>query len=201
MLSSRPMTIVAFIQDGQSIVGISDSGAFCDDSITLRLDSKMYLKDIPGLGQALVGGCGSFSSLQFIRFSDWPECTGEDCGFSHLVEKYLVTELQPYLAKTMHKRFGKVGEPRETYTDWQLLIGIPGAGIFSLHACGDVGKTYDPVRAFACIGSGEAHAKATIESLKATSLPSWEILQAGAEAAHCSVSSIRPPFTLNYIMA
>jgi hypothetical protein len=195
------MTIVAFLQDGQSIVSICDSGCFCDDSVTLRVESKVYSKSIPGLGKALVGGCGSFSSLQFIRFKDWPECTGEDANFALLVEKYLVVDLQPFLAKEMHRRYGKLGEARENFMDWQLLVGIPGAGIFTLYACGDVGKTYDPVRAFACIGSGEAHAKATIEVLKDTSLPSWEILQLGAQAAHCSVSSIRPPFTLNYIMA
>jgi hypothetical protein len=195
------MTIVAFLQDGKSIVGISDSGAFSGDTVQLRIESKVYTKDIPGLGKALVGGCGNFSPLQFIRFSEWPQCRGDEANFAHLVEKYLVIELQPFLSKAMHKRYGKSGEPRENYTDWQLLLGIPGAGIFTLSPCGDVGRTYDPVRSFACIGSGEAHAKATIESLKDSTLPSWEILRAGAEAAYCSVSTIRPPFTLNYIMA
>jgi len=195
------MTIVAFIQDGQSIVSICDSGAFSEDSVSLRVECKVYLKEIAGFGQVLVGGCGSFSALQFIRFTDWPEFTGEDSNYALLVERYLVVELQPFLAKAMHKRYGKTGEPRESYTDWQLLIGVPGAGIFTLYACGDVGKSYDPVRAYACIGSGEAYAKATIEFLKTSALPSWEILQAGAKAAHCSVSSIRPPFTLKYIMA
>lgn len=201
------MTIVCFIEDGGGIVGISDSSASSDDDVHVRKDSKMFNKAVEGLGQCLVGFCGMFAIGQWFRFQDWPEAPADMSNdYSYTVEKYLVTVLQPYLNKTLKKRFGKDEQGRVVaeYQDWTLLVGVPRGGIFTLYPNGDVGKAWDPdnVQAHACIGSGEHHAYTCISTCKKTrtDLRSWEMLQLGVEAAYKCVSSIRAPYDLKYIM-
>ena len=211
--SISKMTIVCFIEDGGGIVGISDSSASSDDDVHVRKDSKMFKKSM-GVGHSLVGFCGMFAVGQWFRFQDWPALPmpkapahiEEEEDYSYMVEKYLVTVLQPFLKKSLKKRFGKDdrGQVLAEYQDWTLLVGVPGGGIFTLYPNGDVGKAYDPdsKQAHACIGSGEHHAYTCISTLKKTrtDLRSWEMLQLGVEAAYKSVSSIRAPYDLKYIM-
>ena len=186
------MTIVCFIEDGGGIVGISDSSASSDDDVHVRKDSKIFNKTVDGLGHCLVGFCGMFAIGQWFRFQDWPAAPDVGKDYSYSVEKYLVTVLQPFLNKTLKKRFGK---------DEQ---GVPRGGIFTLYPNGDVGKAWDPEdrQAHACIGSGEHHAYTCISTLKKTrtDLRSWEMVQLGVEAAYKSVSSIRAPYDLKYIL-
>lgn len=202
------MTIVCFIEDGGGIVGMADSSASSDDDVHVRQESKMFQKSVGGMGQCLVGFCGSFAVGQWFRFQDWP-IQQDDMSreYSYSVEKYLVTVLQPYLNKTLKKRFGKDerGQVLGDYQDWTLLVGVPRGGIFTLYPNGDVGKAYDPDarQAHACIGSGEHHAYTCISTLKKTrtDLRSWEMVQLGVEAAYKCVSSIRAPYDLKYVMA
>jgi hypothetical protein len=195
--------------DGASVVSIADSGSFCDDAVQVRENAKQYVKNISGLGQVLVGVSGTFSVLQWIVNCDWPACAREDSCYADLVQRYLVLTLQPFLRKSLFKRFKKYSSPVEGQEDdtmdWYLLVGVPGCGIFTVYANGDVEKAWDPKHCMthACIGSGGPVADACIKTLKAmnTSLTSWEILDVAAQTAFQSVSSVRGPFTLKYLMA
>jgi hypothetical protein len=195
--------------DGNAVVGISDSGAFCDDNVQVREDSKQHIKHIEGIGRVLIGISGTFSVLQWIINIDWPACQLEDDTYASLLQRYLVVQLQPFLQKSVFKRFKKHATPKAQEegdsTDWNLLIGVPGCGIFTLYANGDVEKAWDPkhVMAHACIGSGGIVADACIKTLKVTSssFTSWEMLDLAASAAFQSISSVRGPFTTKYLMA
>ena len=195
--------------DGGAVVGISDSGAFCDDSVQVRQNCKQHQKHVQGLGNLLVGISGNFSVLNWIITIEWPECFFEDSSYSTLVQRYLILKLQPFLKKSLFKRFKKYTAPREGQEDetmdWNLLIGVPGCGIFTLYANGDVEKAWDPKHAMshACIGSGGAAADACIKTLKITqdNLTSWQMLDIAAHTAYASISSVRGPFETKYLLA
>jgi hypothetical protein len=195
--------------DGNTVVGISDSGAFCGDNVQVRENSKLHIKHIDGLGHVLIGVSGTFSVLQWIVNLEWPPCEVEDFNYTSMVQKYFIMELQPFLKKSVFTRFKKHSTPKaqeeDDTMDWNLIVGVPGSGIFTLYANGDVEKAWDPnhAMAHACIGSGGVVADACIKTLKVTapSLSSWEILDVAATTAFQSISSVRGPFTTKYLMA
>ena len=193
--------------DGNAVVGIADSGAFCDDNVQVRENSKQHTKYIEGIGHVLIGISGTFSILQWIVTIDWPPCEIEDSNYASLLQRYFIMDLQPFSKKSVFKRFKKHSTPKpeeDETMDWTLLVGVPSCGIFTLYANGDVEKAWDPNHgmAHACIGSGGVVADACIKTLKVTStLRSWEMLDYAASAAFQSISSVRGPFTTKYLMA
>ena len=198
------MTIVCMILDGGAILSIADSGGFCNDNVRLRKDAKTFTKDISGLGTVMVGFCGGFNIGQWFHYGlEWPACEDALSTFAEHVETYLVKVLLPSFTKSIHKRFIKRGLAVEEANDWSVIVGVPKCGIFTLYPNGDVEKAWDPKfpsLPHACIGSGEGVAYTYIASKKNSSLP-WDILQQGVRAAYESISSIRPPYDLKYLMA
>jgi hypothetical protein len=201
------MTIVCMMLDGNAILSIADSGGFCDDTVRLRKDAKTFVKDISGLGRIMVGFCGGFNIGQWFHYGlEWPTCEdAHSSTFAEHVERYLVKTLLPRIAKSLHKRFFKRGISLEDTNDWNVIVGVPNCGVFTLYPNGDVEKAWDPdcsALPHACIGSGAAVAYiAVAASKKNPAISTWDILQHGVQAAYENISSIRPPYDLKYLMA
>jgi hypothetical protein len=200
------MTIVCMLLDGNAIVSIADSGGFCEDSVRLRKDAKTFVKDVNGLGKVMVGFCGGFNIGQWLHYGlVWPVCENATSStYAEHVETYLVKTLLPSFAKSIQRRFLKRGISLEEATNWTAMVGVPNCGVFTLYPNGDVEKAWDPnypAMPHACIGSGETVAHATVAQCKKQGIQSWEILQNGVQAAYESISSIRPPYDLKYLMA
>ena len=116
------MTVVSAIVDGNVCIFSSDSGSFSDESVSIRNNSKVFSKTIKGAGECLVGFAGTFAICQWIKFLEFPECPQEISS----LEKYLVQKLQPFLAKSLRRRWKKQeGHDADLdVTDFVLLFGM-----------------------------------------------------------------------------
>jgi len=194
------MTIVSAIVDGSVCIFSSDSGSFSDESVSIRSNSKIFLKTIKGAGDCLIGFAGTFSICQWIKYLDFPDCPVD----VHSLEQYLVQNLQPFLSKSLSKRWKKQeGHDADLdVTDFVLLLGMNGC-LYTLYSNGDVEKAHcnEGMLCFASIGSAGAVSNAamyTIQSL-GTKLCSWEILEVGMKNAEKFSLHVRAPFEIKYV--
>jgi ATP-dependent protease HslVU (ClpYQ) peptidase subunit len=192
------MTVITAIVDGNVCLFSADSGAFCDESVSLRKGSKLFFKTIEGAGQCLLGFAGTFAICQWIKFLSFPTCPEE----IETVEKYLVTILQPFLQKSIQRRWKKNSEEaRVDVSDYMLLLGIQGC-LYTLYSNGDVerAEAHDGMMCFASIGSGAECANSAMFSAQMGSqLKSWEILDVGMKNAEKFTLHVRAPFDVKYV--
>jgi ATP-dependent protease HslVU (ClpYQ) peptidase subunit len=192
------MTVIAAIVDGNVCVFSSDSGAFSDDSVSLRKGSKVFNKRIEGAGECLVGFAGTFAICQWIKFLEFPECpVTVNC-----IEEYLVTILQPFLQMSIQKRWKKVAEVEANVDvrDYQLLLGMHGC-LYTLYSNGDVEKAqaFEGMLCFASIGSAGDIANAAMFAIQPCAMRSWEILEVGMKNALQFSLHVRAPFDVRYL--
>jgi len=190
----------------QTVFMASDSCAISEtNALSIRRGTpKCWKIVIVGLGTALVGCSGTFSVLQFIRYSfEWPVYNGPLPFTYDSSLQYLVKQVQPKLASDLTKRFVHAEGIPETYqmfskdylTDWTILLTI-GSSSYVLYSDGDVEST-DLV--YEAIGSGAEIAKGAMHTLVHTVfgnnklLLPWDILTCAYEAAVAHTSSVRGP--------
>ena len=193
------MTVITAIVDGSVCIFSSDSGAFSDESVSLRRGSKLFYKTIDGAGECLLGFAGTFAICQWIKFLEFPPCDPDIKS----MEEYLVKILQPFLQKSVQKRWKKKTdvEARVDVCDYLLLLGMQGC-LYTLYSNGDVERAqpHDGMLCFASIGSGGECANAAMYSIQVNkSLPSWEILEVGMKNAELFTLHVRSPFDVKYI--
>lgn len=201
------MTIVSAIVDGSVCIFSCDSGSFSEESVSLRSNAKLFKKTIEGAGECLIGFAGLFALCQWIKYLEFPSCPEHVKSF----EQYLVQYLQPFLLKSLSKRW-KLNRDMEHTTDigdYCLLLGFQG-NLFTLYSNGDVEKAqaYPGMYCFASIGSGGessnaamyaiqnfAHANKDNKGAESWALPSWEILEAGIGNAERTTIHVKGPFS------
>jgi ATP-dependent protease HslVU (ClpYQ) peptidase subunit len=194
------MTVVSAIIDGSVCIFSSDSGSFSEESVSIRNNSKIFGKTIEGAGNCLIGFAGTFAICQWIKFLDFPECPSA----MQSLEQYLVRILQPFLAKSLRKRWKKEDghEAEVDVTDYILLLGIHGC-LYTLYSNGDVEKASANTNmyCFASIGSAGQVSNAGMYSIQScgSNLTSWEILEEGMKNAEKFSLHVRAPFDIKYI--
>ena len=192
------MTVVSAVVDGNVCVFSADSGSFSEESVSLRPGVKIFSKRIEGAGECLIGFAGTFNLCQWIRYLDFPECDCEEKDF----ERYLVQRLQPFLYKSLSRRWRKrEGSESHDVTDFVLLLGMHGC-LYTLYSNGDVEKAYAyPNKlCFASIGTGGELSNAAMFTIQSThkNITSWEILEAGMKNAETFSLHVRGPFEVRY---
>lgn len=194
------MTIVSAIVDGGVCIFSSDSGSFSEESVSLRSNSKIFTKTIEGAGECLIGFAGTFAICQWIKYLEFPECPIEIKS----MEQYLVQYFQPFLAKSIRKRWKKHEghEAQVDVTDFILLLGMQGC-LYTLYSNGDVEKAgaNKNMYCFASIGSAGEISNAGMYSIQSSGslLTSWEILEAGMKNAEKFSLHVRAPFDVKYV--
>jgi len=199
-VKAKSMTVVSAIVDGNVCIFSSDSGSFSDETVSTRSNSKIFLKSIRGAGECLVGFAGTFAIGQWLKFLEFPECPPE----THSLEQYLVQKLQPFLAKSLRKRWKKQeGHDADLdVTDFVLLFGMNGC-LYTLYSNGDVEKANcnEGMLCFASIGSAGGISNSAMYSIQSlgTKLYSWEILETGLKNAEKFSLHVRAPFEFKYV--
>ena len=194
------MTVVSAIIDGNVCIFSSDSGSFSEESVSIRSNSKIFSKTIEGAGNCLIGFAGTFAICQWIKFLEFPPCPPNILS----MEQYLVQLLQPFLAKSLRKRWKKAEghEAEVDVTDYVLLLGMHGC-LYTLYSNGDVEKASanNSMFCFASIGSAGEVSNAGMYSIQScnSTLTSWEILEAGMKNAEKFSLHVRAPFDVKYI--
>jgi ATP-dependent protease HslVU (ClpYQ) peptidase subunit len=194
------MTVVSAIVDGNVCIFSSDSGSFSEESVSIRNNSKIFNKAIEGAGNCLIGFAGTFAICQWIKYLEFPECPVIVQSF----EQYLVQYLQPFITKSLSKRWKKKEghEANVDVSDYILLLGIHGC-LYTLYSNGDVEKanTIKNMYCFASIGSAGEVSNAGMYSIQSCNLnlTSWEILEAGMKNAEKFSLHVRAPFDIKYI--
>jgi len=194
------MTVITAIVDGAVCLFSADSGAFSDESVSLRKGSKLFYKSIAGAGECLIGFAGTFAICQWIKFLEFPSCPPE----LRSIEEYLVTILQPFIQRKVQKRWKKQPETdsRIDVSDYLLLLGMQGC-LYTLFSNGDVerAEAHENMLCFASIGSGGDCANAAMYSVQLgnSQLKSWEILDVGMKNAEKFTVHVRAPFDVKYI--
>jgi ATP-dependent protease HslVU (ClpYQ) peptidase subunit len=192
------MTVVSAVVDGSVCVFSSDSGSFSEESVSIRPGAKIFSKRIEGAGDCLIGFAGTFSICQWIKYLEFPECTSEIRDF----EQYLVQRLQPFLYKSLTRRWKKKeGSDPYDVSDFVLLLGMHGC-LYTLYSNGDVEKAhaYPDKLCFASIGSGAELSNAGMYTIQSSQkqVTSWEILEAGMKNAETFSLHVRGPFEVRY---
>jgi ATP-dependent protease HslVU (ClpYQ) peptidase subunit len=186
------MTIVSAIVDGSVCIFMSDSGSFCEETVSLRSNGKLFKKYVEGAGECLLGFAGLFAIGQWIKHIDFPECID-----SKTFEQYLVLVLQPFLMRSISKRWKRKDKEYVDVLDFTVLLGFQGC-LYTLYSNGDVerAQAHEGMLCFASIGSGGEACNAAMFALQRYSaLPkSWEILEAGLENAEQTTVHVKKPF-------
>lgn len=176
------MTCIVGYIDGNVIIMAADSAATGNDIVTIRKGVSKLWKPFPN---SIMGGCGSFGIINFVRYGfKWPTKTKDTM-------KWLVKDVQPALCKSIQKRFPK--DAKDEY-DWTFILGIDGR-LFVLYPCGDVEENAE---VFASIGSGGIIATSVLFAKKDTDLTSWEKMECALEIASKMDIYTRSPWTVEY---
>lgn len=178
------MTCVVGYIDGEVVLLASDCASVDSNGyIVLReQNSKVWRVSIGSGDEIIVGFCGDFGIGTIIKhLFQWPKKKHEP--FPEYFSKVLL-QLETFLKKRDKKE-----------DDWSLLIGAAG----QLYTIIPGGVVETSVECFSAIGSSELIAKGAMHIMQSTR-PSWEILEEALLAAAHFDSSVRAPFTMEYLM-
>jgi ATP-dependent protease HslVU (ClpYQ) peptidase subunit len=187
------MTIVGAIVDGSVCIFMSDSGSFSDVTVSLRSTGKLFKKQVDGAGECLIGFAGLFAIGQWIKHIEFPVCLDTMTSF----EQYLVLVLQPFLMRSISKRWKRKDREYVDVLDFTLLLGFQGC-LYTLYSNGDVerAQAHEGMLCFASIGSGGEASNAAMFALQrySASPRSWQIIEAGLENAEQTTLHVKRPF-------
>ena len=184
------MTVVCAIRDGTVILMSADKLATAENGYQIaRHDSKMFMLSVSKPNDMLVGFCGTYNRFQIMRcrFVPPPLSYRNQCAWEYLVSDF-VPSLRTFFRSHFTLKTADDDMERMFPADSALLIAFSGR-LFSIF---DDGQVEESVHEYASIGANEASLGAmfALSKTSGASVASWDILDAGMQAAYNFSSSV-----------
>lgn len=138
--------IVGLEHEGRVYIG-GDSAGVAGWSLTVRADSKVFLRDVPHIGPAAFGFTSSFRMGQIIRYAFEPPSPKADAEPAD-IDAYLVAEFIPALRKAFAEHGYEKADNGRT-SGGTFLMGIAGR-LYRVDSDYQVGRAVAPYDAIGC---------------------------------------------------